>query len=191
MGGDGIHIAAGQHCILHAAVFDAEHIHRLRDARVGAAEKDLLRLAGALHGDGLSGKVAECPDAAVGIHRSHLTAHHVRPRPAVHLFAAIHGKAAPDAVDGTAFHQSCFLFPIDRFKPGSIPHAAERLGGDLHIDPGGNAVIVQIDIRWIGVASHNDLCKTVVFHFLSSAGSQTAYGSSCRQQRASVQECTA
>ena len=44
------------------------------------------------------------------------------------------------------------------FKPGSIPHAAERLGGDLHIDSGGNTVIIQIDIRWIAVASHNDLC---------------------------------
>ena len=68
MGSDGIHVAAGQHRILHAAVFDAEHIDRLRDARIRAAEEDLLRLAGALHGDGLSGKVAECPDAAVGIH---------------------------------------------------------------------------------------------------------------------------
>ena len=83
MGGDAVHIAAGQHCVLHTAVFDAEHLHRLRDARVGAAEKDLLRLAGALHGDGLAGKVAEGSDAAVGIHRSHLTAHHVRSRPAV------------------------------------------------------------------------------------------------------------
>ena len=191
MGGDAVHIAAGQHCVLHTAVFDAEHLHRLRDARVGAAEKDLLRLAGALHSDGLAGKVAEGSDAAVGIHRNHLTAHHVRPRPAVYLFASIHGKAAPDAVDGSAFHKICFLLPVDRFKPGSIPHAAERLGGDLHIDPGGNTVIVQIDIRWIAVASHNDLCKTAVFRFLFSAGSQTAYGSSCRQQRASVQECTA
>ncbi len=51
MGSDGIHVAAGQHRILHAAVFDAEHIDRLRDARVRAAEEDLLRLAGALHGD--------------------------------------------------------------------------------------------------------------------------------------------
>ena len=191
MGGDAVHIAAGQHCVLHTAVFDAEHLHRLRDARVGAAEKDLLRLAGALHGDGLAGKVAEGSDAAVSIHRNHLTAHHVRSRPAVYLFASIHGKAAPDAVDGAAFHKICFLLPVDRFKPGSIPHTAERLGGDLHIDPGGNTVIIQIDIRWIAVASHNDLCKTAVFRFLFSAGSQTAYGSSCRQQRASVQECTA
>ena len=83
------------------------------------------------------------------------------------------------------------VYGTDRFKPGSIPHAAERLGGDLHIDPGGNTVIVQIDIRRVGVASHNELCKTAVFCFLSSAGSQTAYGSSCRHQRASVQECTA
>ena len=45
MGSDGIHIAAGQHRILHAAVFGAEHLDGLRDARVGAAEKDLLRLA--------------------------------------------------------------------------------------------------------------------------------------------------
>lgn len=127
----------------------------------------------------------------MGIHRNHLTAHHVRPRPAVYLFASIHGKAAPDTVDGAAFHKICFLLPVDRFKPGSIPHAAERLGGDLHIDSGGNTVIIQIDIRWIAVASHNDLCKTAVFRFLFSAGSQTAYGSSCRQQRASVQECTA
>ena len=36
MGGDGIHIAAGQHRILHAAVFGAEHLDGLRDARVGA-----------------------------------------------------------------------------------------------------------------------------------------------------------
>ena len=191
MGSDGIHIAAGQHRILHAAVFGAEHIDRLWDARVGAAEKDLLRFAGALHGDGLSGKVAECPDAAVGIHRSHLTAHHVGSRPAVYLLAPIHGKAAPDAVDGTAFHQICFLLPIDRFKPGSISHAAERFGGDLHVDPGGNAVIVQINIGRIGIASHNELRKTAVLRVRSAAGSQTADGSRCRQQRAAAQKCTA
>ena len=191
MGGDAVHIAAGQHCVLHTAVFDAEHLHRLRDSRVGAAEKDLLRLAGALHGDGLPGKVAECLDAAVGIHRNHLTAHHVRPRPAVYLLASIHGKAAPDAVDGAAFHKICFLLPVDRFKPGSIPHAAERLGGDLHVDPGGNAVIVQINIGRIGIAPHNDLRKTALHRVRSAAGSQAADGSRCRQQRAAVQKCTA
>ena len=191
MGGDAVHIAAGQHCVLHTAVFDAEHLHRLRDARVGAAEKDLLRLAGALHGDGLAGKVAEGSDAAVGIHRNHLTAHHVRPRPAVYLFASIHGKAAPDTVDGAAFHKICFLLPVDRFKPGSIPHAAERLGGDLHIDPGGNTVIVQINIGRIGIASHKDLRKIAVHSVRSAAGSQTANGSRCRQQRAAAQKCTA
>ncbi len=59
-----------------------------------------------------------------------------------------------------------FCSPIDRFKPGSISHAAECFGGDLHVDPGGNAVIVQINIGRIGIASHNDLCKTAVFRFL-------------------------
>lgn len=120
-----------------------------------------------------------------------LTAHHVRPRPAVHFFASLHGKAAPDAVDGAAFHKICFLLPVDRFKPGSIPHAAERFGGDLHVDPGGNAVIVQINIGWIGIASHNDLRKTAVLRVRSAAESQTADGSRCRQQRAAAQKCTA
>ena len=191
MGSDGIHIAAGYHRVLHVAVFDAEHLHRLRDPRIGAAEKKLLRLAGALHGNGLSGKVAECPDAAVGIHRNHLTAHHVGARPAVDLLASIHGKAAPDAVYDAAFHQICFLLPIDRFKPGSISHAAECFGGNLHVDPGGNTVIVQVNIGRIGIAPHNDLRKTALLRVCSAAGSQTANGSRCRQQRAAVQKCTA
>ena len=191
MGSDGIHVAAGQHRILHAAVFGAEHIDLLWDTRIRAAEEDFFRLAGALHGDGLSGKVTECPDAAVGIHCNHLTAHHVGPRPAVHLLAPMHGKAAPDTVDGTAFHQICFLLPIDWFKPGSIPHAAECFGGDLHVDPGGNAVIVQINIGRIGITSHKDLRKIAVHCVRSAAGSQTANGSRCRQQRAAAQKCTA
>ncbi len=81
MGSDGIHVAAGQHRILHAAVFDAEHIDRLRMRGSEPLRKISSGLPAALHGDGLSGKVAECPDAAVGIHCNHLTAHHVGPPP--------------------------------------------------------------------------------------------------------------
>ena len=90
-----------------------------------------------------------------------------------------------------AFHQICFLLPIDRFKPGSISHAAEGFGGDLHVDPGGNAVIVQINIGRIGITSHNELRKTAALRVGSAAGSQTADGSRGRQQRAAAQKCTA
>ena len=191
VGGDGVHIAAGQHGILHTAVFDAEHLDGLRDARVGAAEEDALWLGGALHHHGLPGKVAEGLDTAVSVHGHDLTAHHVRSGPPVERFAALHGKAAPDAVDGAAFHKGGLLFPVDDFKSCSVSHAAECLGGDLHIDPGRGAVIVQINIGRVGVASDEDLRQIAVLRVRSAAGGQAAEGRRGRQQGASVQECTA
>ena len=109
----------------------------------------------------------------------------------VERFAPLHGKAAPDAVDGTALHEGGLLLPVDRLEPGGIPHAAERFGGDLHIDPGGNAVVVQINIGRIGVASHNDLGEAAVLRFRLSAGGQAPGGRRGRQQPAPAQKGTA
>ena len=82
MGSDGIHIAAGQHRILHAAssVLNTSTVCGMRGSEpLRKISSGLPVLCTAMV---FPGKVAECPDAAVGIHRSHLTAHPVRgPRP--------------------------------------------------------------------------------------------------------------
>ena len=166
MGGNGVHIAAVQHGVLHAAVLGAQQFTKLRDAGVGAAEEDFLRLGGALHHHGLARKVGKRFNAAIGIDRHHLTADHIRPCPAVQLLPPIHGKAAPDAVDSTAFHKVCFLLPVNDFKPYRIPHAGKDLGGNVHINAGGRAVIVQVDKRRVVIAAHRKLgqrCRRLCF----------------------------
>ena len=173
MGSDGIHIAAGQHRILHAAssVLNTSTVCGMRGSEpLRKISSGLPVLCTAMVFPARSPSVRMLLSASTAAPDGSPC----RSRPAVYLLAPIHGKAAPDAVDGTAFHQICFLLPIDRFKPGSISHAAERFGGDLHVDPGGNAVIVQINIGRIGIASHNELRKTAVLRVGSAAGSQTA-----------------
>ena len=68
-------------------------------------------------------------------------------------------KAAPDAVDGTAFHQICFCSQSIDSNRAAYPMRRNASVAISHVDPGGNAVIVQINIGRIGIASHNDLAE--------------------------------
>ena len=166
MGGNSIHIAAVQHGVLYAAVLGAQQLTQLRDAGVGAGEENLFRLGGALHHHGLARKVGQRFNAAVGIDRHHLTADHIGAYPAVQLLPPVHGKAAPDAVDGTAFHQLGFLLPVNDLQPHRIPYAGKGLGGNVHINAGGGAVIVHVDKRRVVIAAHRELwqrCRRLHF----------------------------
>ena len=95
------------------------------------------------------------------------------------LLPPVHGKAAPDAVDGTAFHQIGFLLPVNDLDLHRIPHAGKGFGGNVHINAGGGAVIAQVDKRRVGIAAHRKFgqrCRRLRF----AAGGQPG----CRCRRA-------
>ena len=152
---DRVRIAAVEHGILHAAVRDADDVPEGRDV-FAAAQEDRLRLAGGLHRDGLSREVAQRLDAALRVDRHDLTARQIRPRPLIVVLAAVHGKAAPDAVDLSAVDQLGLFLPVDRGEFRAAAHAAERLLRDLDVQTGDVAVIVHVDIGRIGVAADGE-----------------------------------
>ena len=154
---DRVHIATVERRILHAPVLDAQHIPERRHVRQLLPEQDLLRLSRRLHRDGLPCESREIRDPAVRVHRHHLAAHHIRPRPLIPRLASAHRVASPDAVDLARRQQRVLLLPVDRRKHGLVAHPPERLVRDLDVDAGRVPVFIHIHERRVGVASDGDL----------------------------------
>lgn len=149
-----------------------------------SAQEDRLRLAGGLHRDGLSREVTHRLDAALRVDRHDLTAHQIRPRPLIVVFAAFHGKAVPDAVDLSAVDQLGLFLPVDRGEFRAVAHAAERLLRDLDVQTGDVAVIVHVDIGRIAVAADGERRERAVGRRRRGAAGQQE-----RRQRRKKRRC--
>ena len=92
----------------------------------------------------------------------------------VFFLAAVHGKTAPDAVDGVVFHQFLLLFPVDghKFCPAAQP--PERLGGQFYVNAGGRAVRTHIVEGRVVIAAHHDdrHCSRIAVGFSGAAAKQ-------------------
>ena len=117
-------------------------------------QKQLLRLGGALHGDALAVQVAKTVNVAGRLHYDHLTAVHIRPRPAVEILSAVHGEAAPEAVHVAALQKGVLILPVDFLEARRPAQSLAGGGGDLHVDTGELAVFVQIEVWLVVVAAH-------------------------------------
>ena len=145
MGGHSVGVALAQIGVDQLAFLHREQGADLGDAGIAAIQKQRFRLGGGLHGDGPAR------------HDGHdLAADHVRPGPAVLILAPVDGKAAPQAVDGAILYQLFFVDPVDGDELRLVAHAAECLGGKLHIDAGGLAVGAQVVEGRVAVTADDD-----------------------------------
>ena len=167
MGGYGVRVAFEQGGVEQIPVLQGIQPAQPGQTILLCVQKQFLRLCGGLHRHHLVGQVLQSVDVAIGAHRHHLTAVQIRPCPLVFFLAAIHGKAAPDAVDGVVFHQFLLLFPVDGHKFHPVAQPPERLGGQLHVNAGGCTVRAHIvEGRVVITAHHNDRhCSCIVIRF--------------------------
>ena len=78
------------------------------------ALEHILRRGIGLGNHGLAGKIVPALDTRVLLDHEHLLVEHVRLGERVVVLAALHGKAVPDAVDGTRVEQRVLGIPVDR-----------------------------------------------------------------------------
>ena len=162
MRGDGVGVALAQKRIDQFPVLQRKHLAQRRKPRVGVREEKLLRLRRGLNGHPLSGQIGKGINIAVPAHRDHLSAEHVRLRPAILRFPAVDGEAAPYAVDRAALHQFLFILPVDDQKRRPIPQPPEGLGRQIHVNPRRQAACVLIIKGRIIVAADHDNGSVVV-----------------------------
>ena len=83
----------------------------------------------------------------------------------VGVLAALHGKAVPDAVDGTGVKQAVLGIPVDRLELKLPAATLGNLGGKLDIETGEPAVIAHKAIGRIGLVKANrqglDVCGII------------------------------
>ena len=176
MGGQGIRIALDQGGVDQVPILQGIQPAQPGQSVLLCVQKQLLRLCGGLHRHYLAGQILQGIDIAVGAHCHHLTAVQIRPCPLVFFLAAVHGKTAPDAVDGVVFHQFLLLFPVDghKFCPAAQP--PERLGGQFYVNAGGRAVRTHIIEGRVVIAAHYDdrhCCRIAVgFSGMQAAAKQ-------------------
>ena len=167
--GSGIHVALvqrGEH-LVHAD--EAVHVLYLLHAVHLMVQQQLLRSGAVLHGDPLSVQIAEPVNAAVAAYHHHLTAIHIRPCPLVAILASCHGKAAPETVHRALLQQDVLELPCDLLKFRLVSHAAAGFRGDLHIDAGKGAALVQIEVRLIVIAADDQLRQRLLLLLPSTA----------------------
>ena len=156
MGGHSVGVALVQIGVDQLAFLHREQGADLGDAGIAAIQKQRFRLGGGLHGDGLARQVGQGLNITARHDGHDLAADHVRPGPAVLILAPVDGKAAPQAVDGAIFYQLFFVDPVDGDELRLVAHAAECLGGKLHIDAGGLAVGAQVVEGRVAVTADDD-----------------------------------
>ena len=119
-------------------------------------------------------------DVAVYIHRHHLVVAHIGPGPPVLVLPAVHGEAAPDAVDVPVVEQVLLFLPVDDGELRLIAHAGEGLAGQFDVDARQVAVYVHIAEGRIGVVAHGDGGPVLVR--LGPGHHAPAAGQNARQQ---------
>ena len=149
----------------------------------GTGEEDLLRLGGGLDGNAPARKVAKGLNVAVLVDGHHLPADHIGSGPLVVILPAIHGKAAPDAVDVTLVHQFPFPLPVDGGEGYLIAHAAQRLPGNLNVQAGDVAVVVHVDIGRVGIAADDELGQRGVRFLLRRAAAKQSHDHQAGQHK--------
>ena len=185
MGGQGIRIALDQGGVDQIPVLQGIQPAQPGQTVLLCVQKQLLRLCGGLHRHHLVGQILQGIDVAVGAHRHHLTADHIRPCPAVFLLAAIHGKAAPDAIDGVVFHQFLLLFPVDGHKFCPVAQPPERFCCQFHVNAGGCAVRAHIVEGRVVIAAHHDdrHCSRIAVGFSGMQAAAKQRRTHCQRQQ--------
>lgn len=107
---------------------------------------------------GLAGKIVPALDTRVLLDHEHLLVKHVRLGERVVVLAALHGKAVPDAVDGTRVEQRVLGIPVDSLIL-NVPALLVGNGlGKVEIKARVLAVIAHKAVRRIGlVKAHDEL----------------------------------
>ena len=107
---------------------------------------------------GLAGKIVPALDTRVLLDHEHLLVKHVRLGERVVVLAALHGKAVPDAVDGTRVEQRVLGIPVDSLIL-NVPALLVGNGlGKVEVKTGVLAIVAYKAIRRIGlVKAHDEL----------------------------------
>ena len=120
--------------------------------------KHVLRSGISLGNHSLAGKIVPALDARILLDHQHLLVEHVRLGERVVVLTALHGKAVPDAVDGTRVEQRVLGIPVDSLIL-NIPTLLVGNGlGKVEVKAGVLAIVAYKAIRRIGlVKAHDEL----------------------------------
>ena len=118
----------------------------------------ILRSGIGLGNHGLAGKIVPALDARILLYHQHLLVEHVRLGERVVVLATLHGKAVPDAVDGTRVEQRVLGIPIDGLV---IDIPALLIGnslGKVKVKARVLAIVTHKAVRRVGlVKAHHEL----------------------------------
>ena len=107
---------------------------------------------------GLAGKIVPALDTRILLDHEHLLVEHVRLGERVVVLAALHGKAVPDAVNGTRVEQRVLGVPVDSLVFDLPALLIGNSLGQIEIKAGVLAIVAYKAIRRIGlVKAHDEL----------------------------------
>ena len=131
----------------------ADEVAKLGNPLVSALQKDGLRLRCGLNSKVFAGEILQGIDIAALVHGNDLTACYIRAGPLVIIQPSLHRKAAHDAVDSAALNEFLLFLPVDLYDLDPVAHSCEGLGGQLNINAGWVAVLIEIVVRRVAVTA--------------------------------------